>query len=243
MSKRLRTGKYTWRGRFKSRKRGYRAMSRRVPVSYRRRWNRRTAGLLGIEKKYFDYDSGEITSANAHTLMDAAGTPVFCPQQGASSIQRDGRRCIIKSIYAHILAYQDQKTDQDDFPAADPQCTISLVWDRQTNAALMTGANCFTGTLKSQPFRNMQYTYRFKVLWSKHFTIHYDAAFTDGANTGTLNGRSVYKKLFKKINIPVTFVASTGNLADIIDNSLHWVISADSADIKARISSRVRFVG
>jgi len=107
-------------GAFAGGRAAYRARSARRGVVARRAramLNRRTAGFLGIEKKF--YDTG-LTSAALTAPTDATGgehdpsstSMISTPAQGDSEQNRDGKRIVIKSVQITGVVRCASQTDQ-----------------------------------------------------------------------------------------------------------------------------------
>jgi len=107
-------------GAFAGGRAAYRARSARRGVVARRAramLNRRTAGFLGIEKKF--YDTGLI-AGDLLAPTDAAGgefdpsstSMISTPAQGDSEQNRDGKRIMIKSVQVTGVVTCAAQTDQ-----------------------------------------------------------------------------------------------------------------------------------
>lgn len=221
---------------------------RLVPTRKRRRplgtRNVRTGGLLGIEYKFLDnsYAAAATVLAVTGSEADPAANTISGIAVGTAQNQRDGRKCVLKSVFIRGKIYLDPLADQADVGAPEA-VRVAIVLDQQTNGAQFNAEDVYvdTGTTVLA-VRNLEYTGRFKVLYDRLFRLNYEIAATDGANTCSCNGNQVFFKFFKKLNIPVTFVSDNNGVADISDNSLH-VMCWGSANCNLAYTSRVRFVG
>lgn len=220
----------------------------------RRRTNTRSGGFLDIETKFLDTGllASTITaptdaSGGEH---DPATTNCLNPiGQGDGESQRDGRKCVMKNVFVTGSVNGSTLTDQAD---AVSNCTvhIALVLDTQTNATQLSSEQVFKNPMAdarsaAYVLRNKQYTSRFQVLDRVTLTTPMQTMSTDAANTTTIAGYKVPFKLGKKINIPVFFSNTTGNVSTITDNSLHIIAYADNVESTPKLTynSRVNFEG
>lgn len=211
------------------------------------RANLRTAGYLGVELKFVD------TTVNATALgqtwagaeVDPAANCLFAPTMGTGESNREGRKAIMKKVQINGYVYRAQASDQADVRQSSI-VKIALVLDQQTNATQLSAEDVYVDADNVEcQFRELEYAQRFRVLWSTQLTLGDTVAATDGANTCSITGSLKPFSVYKTINIPVSFVANGGNVADIMDNSLHViaVTSAPATTDYIVYQSRVRFVG
>lgn len=228
----------------------------RYSKSSRSAANMSTAGLVGVETKYFDTNAsgpwnipaptscagGVVTLSNDYNMAS--------PMQGNSASAREGNRIDIKSVQVQGHVQIAKQTTQT---AADNATIVSvfLVQDTQTNAAQCTSELVFTNPsgssiLAHAPFRNLIYTKRFKVLAKKMITITAPELSWNGT-TIEQNGIMRPFNLFKKVKMPVHFVGGAGDskVGSIMDNSLHVVAFCNNLDLAPTLAfnSRIRFTG
>jgi len=213
-----------------------------------RRRNVRTAGFLGIEKKFYDtlYNQTAVATTAAGAEADPAGN-LKCLNaitQGDGESSRDGRRCIIKSIQVKGFIDADVKSDLADV-SSGKKVRVLLVLDKQTNAAQLNSEDVLkdAATIDMTSLRNLQYSQRFKVLHDRVYTLTCGAAGTDGANTNSMAWNTAHFNIFKNVNIPVNYTGTTEDIANIVDNSLHIIAVASTTGTILCYQSRVRFVG
>lgn len=217
-------------------------MRRRATPYNVNRWrplNARTAGFLGIENKFVDY---EVTAGNIQQTVGASGADPAGPdclnaiEQGDGENQRDGRKVTLKSI--HIRGKVESQAN------TACQVRIVLVHDTQTNGATIDPANVLlppvSGTLATHAFRNLQYSKRFRILYDRKWVINPQPVFN--AVTVSSNQDKIFK-IDKNLNIAVNFTGTTPVVANIADNSLHLMAITDSAPVQLQYTSRCRFVG
>lgn len=213
-----------------------------------RRRNIRTAGFLGIEKKFVDYAvSSQAIVATASSAESDPGAGVNCLNaigQGDGESQRDGRKAVIKSVFIRGMISKGIDSDQADAKNGY-LVRILVVHDKQTNAAQLNSEDVLDdgSTTKIMAPYNMQYTQRFKVLMDRTYRLNPTNSQTDGANTGSVGWQAVPFKFYKALNMPCTFVANNATIADIADNSLHVIALANTTGLTLNYESRVRFIG
>lgn len=164
--------------------------------------------------------------------------------QGDGQSQRDGRKCVVKSITLKGgLTFAPG--------AAATASTIVNMWlvqDTQCNGAAATVANDNTGLFTAvgadgtQALRCLANSDRYKV--HKHWTISLTSpAGVSAAYNNVLKPVSFYKKL----DVPIEFDAGAtdGNIATIRSNNLFLVAGATSSDDTCQLlaTARIRFVG
>lgn len=215
-----------------------------------RRRNLRTAGFLGIEKKFYDtYLTNQAIVATTNGAEVDPAADLSCLNaiaQGDGESNRDGRRCILKSVYVKGVLEASGVAD-----AADPQpakvVRVIMVLDRQTNGVQLNSEDVLKDSAGSDvnSFTNLQHSGRFRIMYDRTFVIPTGVVMADGANTGSQQMGKVPFKIYRNLNIPVTFDGTTENIANITDNSLHMLAICDNATGIPKISyqARVRFVG
>lgn len=225
----------------------YMGRQRRRRAALRRR-NWRSAGLLGLEFKAFDtvYAATALSTALQGAEAETTSYGLCCPTEGNAFDERDGRKILIKTIQMNGSVYRIQASEQDDVRQS-AVVMVAVVQDRQTNGAQAQAEQCFDETPgdDGEPlaFKKMINSKRFKILWRRVFTLTDMVAMTDAANQASICGNRRNFKIYKRVNIPVNFVATNGNVADILDNSIHVFACASSAGCMLIYNSRVRFVG
>lgn len=224
--------------------------------------NYRTGGYVGAEIKFLDYSRALSTVSNAANLTTGMIDPItiLClnaPEQGSGPSNREGRKILMKSIHINGTIQFVPQFDNTVVPTI-PDVFIALVLDTQTNKAQMESEDCYTnpGTqlaLTTAPFRDLEYTSRFKVLKTLHLSgpdLDLDITGASGHETiGKYRHFSMHRKLW---SIPVTYVgnASPNTVANIMDNSLHLLAFTNGAtnnsdttgiEVKMAYNARLRF--
>lgn len=152
----------------------------------------RTAGLLGIEHKYFDT---YINGANVVDTPDMSGGEIILKQggsgsgfgtavtcfngmkQGDTASERDGR--LISMTRLDVKGYVQLPQQLVDSSPDPTSCFyVAVVLDTQTNGAPLSSETVFyscaeaaldgSATFTTIPFRNMEHSSRFRVLRAIH---------------------------------------------------------------------------
>ncbi len=231
--------------------------ARRGPTAARRssarlRSNVRTAGFLGIEKKF--YDTTLATTALVAPTDGAGGeldpttvNSISAPAQGDGESNRDGKKIMMKSV--HVTG-RVQFTDNTGETAGRINATaiVALVLDTQSNGAQLNSEDVFTnpgGTalLASAPLRNLQYSTRFKVLATKTMSMVARPVW-DGTNIELFSQSNIFR-FDKKLDMPVEFTGTAAGVANVMNNSIHVVGYSDTLNGVPKITynARLRFVG
>lgn len=218
--------------------------------------NARTAGLLGVERKY--YDTALIESAiNATTDATngehdpSATSMISTPAVGDGATNRDGKRIIIDQVEVNgCIEWTAIETGVN--PQEIAEVFVALVLDKQTNGAQMNSEDCFVNPgadtdLAASPLRNLIQGSRFRVI--RQECIHLDPKVTsEGANAFSVFGGSQNFKFFHKFRkgLIVNFNAgTTASVANVVDNSLHMIAFTNSTSIAPMLNynARIRFRG
>lgn len=222
-----------------------------------RRRNIRTAGFIGIEKKFLDcYASAVAIGAAADCSggeMQPEGGCTNCisaPAQGDGESNRDGRRIIIKSVFVTgTVGPTGTISDQADV-VAPPVVYVALVLDTQANGATIVSEQVYTNPndtslVNAYPLRNLEYSSRYRVVAHKTLNLGPVSVGTDGANTNSEAAQTRPFVLSWNGNLPVTFTSTTADVANVSDNAFHIIAFATSTNHTPVISynSRIRFVG
>jgi len=236
-------------------------LARRGVVARRARamLNRRTAGFLGLEKKFFDtavaavaLNAASDASAGEFdpTALPGAVACLSAPAQGDGEQNRDGKRIVIKSL---------QIKGQCAIPAqegiADPpypcKVFIAVVQDMQTNGAQLNSEDVFKNQMNTSagaadPLRNLLFASRFRVLKSGTYDLTPNNNGHLAANDFYHGGSLVDFEWFIPLEMPVNFNSgTTAVIANVIDNSIHVIAYASSTFNTPTIqyNARIRFMG
>lgn len=219
--------------------------------------NRRTAGFLGIEKKFYDtsLNNSALTAPANATGGEHDPSATICLNtvtQGDGESQRDGRQITMRSLQLKGQVRCAAQTLQSSADNAS-KIFIAVVLDTQTNGAQLNSEDVFKNTSANaiqaaNPFRNLQFAKRFRVLATRSFTLTPLMLANDAAATGNLTQGGLLKSFDMFINlkgIKTLFTGTTETVANITDNSLHVVAFTNSVGLVPELSynARLRFVG
>lgn len=216
--------------------------------------NLRSGGFLGRENKFYDTFLLGCTIAGSTTVAGHECNPVApvllnTVAQGVSEENRIGRQIHMKSIQVkgvlHIPA-QVNETALDHGGAI----LLSLVLDTQTNGVTINsedvyknkGANVLTG---ASLFRDLEQVNRFKILKTKKINLKEASVVWDGTNIEQ-SGYQIHFDMFKNLNrLEVNYCGTTSDVANIVDNSLHFLAFTSSTGYVPTIyyNARLRFEG
>lgn len=212
--------------------------------------NARTAGFLGIERKFVDYQTvNDAFTTSWATMEDATAKSISAVAVGNTESTRVGRVYHITSVHlrgAVICAAQESDTA----PFSDSLCRIVIVHDTQTNAADVTAADIMDEgqTDNHFAFRNLQNTKRFRILMDKTIVLRYDNMTNEGgANLFAVGPRVTQWKFNRTFKKPIKVICKGASavIASITDNSIHVIGITSSVATAAALSyqSRIRFTG
>lgn len=207
--------------------------------------NLRTGGFTGLERKFFDID--QVSAFNTSWAVEENATAALSAVgQGDGESTRDGRLYNILSLHIRgfiIMAAAEASVT----PLGDEICRLVVVWDKQTNGALLTATDVMnvSPTDDVNSFRNLQHTKRFHVLKDKKWLVR-----RQGLNEGAINAFAAgprkipfsWNFTFKE-PIRVTMSGTAADIANVTDNSLHLIGIATSTSVTYSYTSRIRFTG
>jgi len=208
----------------------------------------RTLGApLLTERKYIQYHVENETILAASDWSNAVIDPdtvncLFAPAQGTGISGRIGRKVKLVKITIRGAVHQASKENAAVLDN-DSLYRMILVLDKQTNATQMTGDLLMSGGANAMDavcnFQNTANFGRFQVLkditkefYQPHFEV--TAAGTGPTYQDTVYGVGAQVQKFKmsykwKKGLDVHFNAAGGSsVADIVDNSLHFLITASN---------------
>lgn len=209
---------------------------RRLFVANRSQRPRVSAGRGG-ELKFFDQAISFATPSSSGTIFSGSMNPIV---QGASEVNRIGRKCTVKRVDARFIL---QLAGDEDVLDSSDLVRIIVYLDKQANGAIATTL----GLLESADllsFNNLEENSRFRRLMDKTFLIQ---AGGGGLGADAAAKKSVrcfkYIKWGMNVNIPLEFSGAAGVIGEVRSNNLGFL--AISLNDKATLSSetRIRFTG
>jgi hypothetical protein len=208
--------------------------------------NRRTGGLIDIEKKFFDSSTNGVSLTPGSWVDLPPGNSITCPAQGDGAQERDGRVFWIHSIhgkgYVHVPA---------DISASAPEdilVRIVVVWDTQCNNAAVTPSEIYETVARlSNRLRNLEHSSRYIVLKDKLIRVNRNVYFNTTAAQPHATEQFIpfkFNKSFKK-PIKVRCSGTTASVASLTDNSITVLggLNLNSPAVNIQMESRCRFQG
>lgn len=216
----------------------------------RPRRNYRTGGYTGRELKYRDFFLVEKTIDLGLTTNDKMADPAaedclsWAPL-GTGATQRVGRQILVKSIHIEGICFVENTTTTLGVGAST--VTWWLVQDRQSNKAVPLSQNIIqTASVAIQGFRNLEYSDRFTILARGQLNLGNPSNAYNGTNQ-TASRQLKRFSIYKRLSMPVTFSDSTTGIADVVDNSLHFVLAGQKGGTAAvpqcTYNARMRYIG
>lgn len=221
----------------------------------------RTPGAKAAgETKYFD-SQRSATAVPASTgwlateIDPATLNTLVCPTQGAQINNRIGRKIILKKLRIRGVITPTVQSDAADV-TVPRSYRIIVFQDQQTNGAQAQGEDVMkapttaTAPLAFSSFQSLANFGRFRVLKDKIYSDRNAVAFNDAAATGSMvAGQNIPFKINLKFarGIPIHFNSSNGgvgdgDVGDIVDNSFHVLMQANSTSGASTVQYQCRAV-
>ena len=219
--------------------------------------NMRTGGFIGKELKFKDYGGNQLSllasvtdSTGSEMDPNVGGTPLCLNGigQGNGQSDRDGKNIILKAVYLNGNITMGAFSDRSG-ATASALVFLALVLDKQTNGAQLNSEDVFTNPTatnhgQANPIRNLEYSDRFDVLWSKSYVLAAGTSFYTGTtDQSEINETRVKFKKYKRLHIPVTYTGTGSTVSTVMNNSLHVVAFCTGQNCVLNYNSRVRFIG
>lgn len=217
----------------------------------------RTMGPMAVtERKYFDtYISAVAMVASVDwtgTELDPTAGAVNClfyPTEGAALNQRVGRKVSVVKLQMRGMINVTNQTNQT---ASDAAASVRLVLyiDQQTNGTMAQGedimnasaaANALNTVCSMQATKNFG---RFRVLTDKTLVIQNPNMVWDGTNVeqgGLIKPFKITIK-FKKPVVVRYNGTNGGTIADVIDNSFHFLGTCSAISLAPTMTYECRVV-
>ncbi len=228
-----------FRGKQKTKKRKNNARYRRRPV-----W--KVPVELKPELKFLDLVVPQTSLTAVWASYDPA--PALCLNgigQGDSPTSRDGRAYFITSVMLKGLLQLNIKTE-DFIPQNDIVIRMMLVHDTQTNKAQLTPADVVNATgSEFLAFRDLNFTTRYKVLKDKTFVFRRNFV-NEGVITSFASNKGLIRfNCYHTFPTPIQVLCQGdgATIANITNDSIHLIATANSTEVNLEYTSRVRFRG
>ncbi len=169
--------------------------------------------------------------------------------QGDGESNRDGRQIVMRNLSLRGNISVAPQVDESTTDRSE-LCFVSIILDTQTNGALLNSEDVYKNVLGTalgacQPFRNLKFSKRFRVLATKTITLPQQEVVHDGTNI-EVGGFVVPFEMYVNLkNMTVNYSSTSESIANITDNSISviaWTTGTASAPI-LNYATRLRFVG
>lgn len=217
--------------------------------------NRRTAGYMGMELKFYDTflnntTMDDSTNMTGGELNPSATVALSTIAQGDGESNRDGRRATWKSIRISGVLHSTKFSNLT-AGLTSGLGFLAIVLDRQTNGAALQSETVWsnpgaTNDLTCSPFRNLQQSKRCTVLKFIRFTFPQSILSYDGTNMES-DGFHIPFQMFHRFKKPIVanYSGTTAVISNSTDYSLHLMGFVNELDqgIRIHYNSRLRFMG
>lgn len=212
----------------------------------------RTSGFYGggsDELKFLDVATSDAVVAKDSFIVQNAGSIVNIPQ-GTSQSERDGRKCVVKSIGWHFTI--DYEANISSGLAAGPSpatIRVMMYLDKQCNGATATNTDLVVDATSLLTFNNLSNSGRFRTLMDRTYTLTPPGGGGPIAANNDWAGASVTDSFYKKCSIPLEFNSTTGAITEIRSNNIGWmcILQFDGVGAEPAVEfkgiCRIRFMG
>jgi len=241
-------------GRRRKRTRRAGSYNRRKRYGYKTR-NLRTAGYIGIEKKFYDTAYSASVPGVAADCTGAEADPttvnsVSAPAQGDGEQNRDGKKIVAKYLSIKGMIQLANQINQTAL-APPVEVKVAIVLDTQTNAAQLNSEDVYKNQVAAiqtlpQSNRDLEYGVRFKILKEDNFMLEPKHSTWDGTNIEVAGAKAAFDWYIPLKDLVINFNGTaTAGVASVLDNSIHVIAYASSATLVPTLqyNSRLRFIG
>lgn len=189
-------------------------------------WNRRR-GMSELK-------ATDVTIAN--TSPSSTGSVVLLNgiAAGDDYTNRDGRKIMMKSILMRLCL----KADTTQSSTVGEVLRVIVVYDRQCNGVALTGANVLQSAVWNAPV-NLDNRERFKILYDNTLTVPGWYVAAGNLTGGSPTIRNI--KVFKKLNLDVTYSGTANTVGSIATGSLYLLTFSQYNKAWMDYYIRVRF--
>ena len=162
-------------------------------------------------------------------------TTILTIPQGLTAEERIGSKITIRSLQANLRFYIPEVAGAGSFSPSD-MIRVVFVWDKQCN-----GASCVYGTgaggndvFASADAMSFPYLFnkdRFVILKDLRVTLNYMTGAAPIAATVSSASVVAFRKVYKKLNIPIEYSTAAGTIAGIRSNNIAVVACSVAANI------------
>ncbi len=209
---------------------------------------------LGVELKFYDQ---KLINAALTAPTDATGgehnpsatISLNTVVQGDGESNRDGRQIVMKKLSVMGNIFVPAQTNQTVSDEAG-LVYVSIVLDTQTNGALLNSEDVFknvgaAAVTAAQPFHNLAFTNRFRVLKSVKIEMDQQNQVHDATNIEIEGYTKPFEMHVNFKDLVVNYSNTSETILNITDNGLNiiaWCSNTGQAPV-LNYQSRLRFVG
>lgn len=215
----------------------------------------RTGGFYGAgsqELKFLDVTTIDAVVAVDSWIVQNAGSVLNIPQ-GTTQSQRDGRKCVIKSLGWHFDISQDAIAAGTATPPGPTKVRVIMYLDKQCNGATATNTDLVVdgGSVNcALTFNNLSNSGRFRTLMDRTYILQPTAGGGPSAANCEWAGAGVSDSFYKKCNIPMEFSDTAGAISEIRSNNICWMLCTNmigqvggATPVRFDGTLRIRWVG
>ncbi len=214
------------------RRRGRRRTGRTRVAGFFGRFRQATNRFAVTEMKFHDLDVDDAAIAANGTIVEDNCCGIA---QGVTEVQRIGRKCTIRSINWRFRIELGTKTAA---ASTADIVRVILYLDKQCNGATAAITDLLE-TDDFQSFNNLANKSRFRTLMDRTYEMNSGLS-GDGTTVDSPAVRT-FDSLFKKVNIPIEFDATTGAITKIRSNNIGILILSESGQCSFASKMRLRF--
>lgn len=224
---------------FKSRKK------RKVAIPKRLRGFVRTGGFYGAgsqELKFLDIATNDAVVVDDSWIIQNAGSVVNIVQ-GTTQSNRDGRKCVIKSLGWHFDIFTEAVAGGTTDPPDPVKVRVILYLDKQCNGATAANTDLIIANTDTKTFNNLANSGRFRTLMDRTYVLKSTAGGGLSTSNADFTGDAISDSFYKKCNVPLEFSGTTGAITEIRSNNIGWMICQNLSATGGGSRPAVRFAG
>lgn len=218
--------------------------------------NRRTAGYLGIEHKFWDTAIVAQTIAQPNNCINGrvnifGSNVISMPPQGDGPSERDGKKWVCESLQIKG-SFHTAGVETQGAPADDILIYMAVVLDKQANGANLLSESVFTNPAavletNTAVFRNLEFNHRFRVLMAKrvkqkrhHTNEGASNLFASGAHVIPFDEFIPFRRPMEAL-----LSAQTSVIANCVKEAVHVIAFAycNTSQVIMNANIRLRFQG
>lgn len=178
--------------------------------------NMRPGGFLGREIKFVDQS---VSAALTTTFAQIPALPLNGIAQGDTQSTRLGNRASIISIQGQGWIELNGVCSVN-LPDFNNAVRLMVFLDTQPNLALPSPTDILLSSTKTQSYRNLDKSQRFRVLWDRRMFLNPIVGSGSGADELCSADRRFPFSYFKKLKVLTQYSGTSNAIGSIVNNSL-----------------------